>query len=170
MFEQFMSAAASSTKAKEEARRPAWPPNPFPKGPQPGSATEQILAALNQAHPRWLEHWELMEITGRSRGAIAWGLKYMQERGMVMSVKSARHPQFLRYRVVKEAGAGQLRRDRLWAREEAMNVAKHEPRQVATHLGGRRPDVEPPAIQDGMKDNLLNYAGLYEKLRDRAAP
>jgi type I restriction enzyme R subunit len=27
-----------------------------------------------------------------------------------------------------------------------------------------------PAIQGGMKDILLNHAGLYEKLRERAAP
>ena len=103
MFEQFISAAASATAAKTEAERPGWPANPFPKGIRDGSATDKILAALNDAHPRWLEHWELMQITGRSRGAIAWGLRYMQERGMVMSIKSARHPQFLRYRVVKEA-------------------------------------------------------------------
>ncbi len=101
MFEMLVSASASAAKAKEEAQRPAWPSNPFPKGPQPGSATEQILAALNEAHPRWLEHWELMQITGRSRGAIAWGLRYMQARGLVRAIKSARHPQFLRYRVVK---------------------------------------------------------------------
>lgn len=102
MFEMLMSASASAARAKEEAQRPPWPSNPFPKGPQPGSATEQILAALTEAHPRWLEHWELMRITGRSRGAIAWGLRYMQERGLVMSIKSARHPNFLRYRAVKE--------------------------------------------------------------------
>lgn len=104
MLEQIMSAAASAATAKAEAERPPWPSNPFPKGPQPGSATEQILAALTAAHPRWLEHWELMQITGRSRGAIAWGLRYMQEREMVRAIKSARHPQFLRYRVVKDAG------------------------------------------------------------------
>lgn len=109
MLEMLMSASASAAKAKAEAQRPPWPSNPFPRGIREGSATDKILAALNEAHPRWLEHWELMQITGRSRGAIAWGLKYMQERGLVMSVKSARHPRFLRYRVVKDVGAGQLR-------------------------------------------------------------
>jgi hypothetical protein len=104
MFEMLMSASASAAKAKEDAQRPPWPANPFPKGIRDGSATEKILAALNEAHPRWLEHWELMQITGRSRGAIAWGLRYMQERKMVMAIKSARHPKFLRYRVVREAG------------------------------------------------------------------
>ena len=100
MFEQFMSAAASTTAAKMEAERPPWPTNPFPKGIQPGSATEKILAALNAAHPRWLEHWELMQITGRSRGAIAWAMKYLGERDMVRSIKSAKHPNWLRYQVV----------------------------------------------------------------------
>ncbi len=108
MFEQFISAAASAASAKAEAQRPAWPPNPFPKGPQPGSATEQILAALNQAHPRWLEHWELMQATGRSRGAIAWAMKYLGERGMVRSIKSARHPSWRRYQAVKTTEAGNV--------------------------------------------------------------
>lgn len=103
MLEMLMSASASAAKAKEEAQRPGWPANPFPKGYREGSATEKTMAALVAAHPRWLEHWELMRITGRSRGAIAWGLRFLQERGKVMSIKSARHPQFLRYRVVKEA-------------------------------------------------------------------
>ncbi len=103
MLEMLMSASASAAKAKEEAQRPAWPSNPFPKGIREGSATDNILAALTAAHPRWLEHWELMQITGRSRGAISWGMRYLQERKLVMSTKSARHPQFLRYRVVKDA-------------------------------------------------------------------
>lgn len=59
-----------------------------------------ILAALNQAHPRWLEHWELMQITGRSRGAIAWGLRYMQQRGLARAITSAKHPHYLRYQAV----------------------------------------------------------------------
>lgn len=104
MFEQFISAAASATAAKEETQRPPWPSNPFPKGIRDGSATDRILAALTEAHPRWLEHWELMQITGRSRGAIAWGLRFLQERGLAMSIKSSRHPKFLRYRATKEAG------------------------------------------------------------------
>lgn len=103
MLEMLMSASASAAKAKEEAQRPAWPANPFPKGIRDGSATERILAALNEAHPKWLEHWELMQITGRSRGAIAWAMKYLGERGMVRSIQSVRHPNWRRYRAVKEA-------------------------------------------------------------------
>lgn len=100
LLDQAMGCAASARAAKEEAQRPAWPTNPFPRGIREGSATELILDALQQAHPSWLEHWELMQITGRSRGAIAWGLRYMQERGLVRSIKSAKHPQYLRYQVV----------------------------------------------------------------------
>lgn len=103
MFEQFMSAATSATAAKAEEQRQPWPSNPFPKGIRDGSATELILEALKEAHPRWLEHWELMRITGRSRGAIAWGMRYLGERGMVRSIQSARHPSWRRYQAVKPA-------------------------------------------------------------------
>lgn len=95
-----MGCASSFAAAKMAAQRPEWPANPFSKGMVEGSATELILCALYESHPRWLEHWELMQITGRSRGAIAWGLRYMQERGLVRSIKSAKHPQYLRYQVV----------------------------------------------------------------------
>lgn len=100
LFDQAMGCAASAARAKAEAEKPAWPPNPFPKGPQPGSATEQIIAALQQVHPCWVEHWELMQATGRSRGAISWALRYMAERGMVRSIRSAKHPSYLRYQAV----------------------------------------------------------------------
>lgn len=100
LLEQAMGCASSFAAAKLEAQRPAWPVNPFPKGIREGSATEKILRALEDAHPRWLEHWELMQITGRSRGAIAWGLRYMQERGLVRAIPSAKHPQYLRYQLI----------------------------------------------------------------------
>jgi hypothetical protein len=100
LLEQAMGCATSFAAAKLEAQRPAWPPNPFPKGMREGSATELVLCALYESHPRWLEHWELMQITGRSRGAISWGMRYLQERGRVRSCKSAKHPQYLRYQVV----------------------------------------------------------------------
>jgi DNA-binding transcriptional regulator GbsR (MarR family) len=58
------------------------------------------MLALNSAHPRWMEHWELMQITGRSRGAVCWGVRYLAENGLVRSIKSARHPQYLRYQAV----------------------------------------------------------------------
>lgn len=96
-----MGCATSFAAAKLEAQRPPWPVNPFPKGIQTGSATEKILAALNAAHPCWLEHWELMQITGRSRGAISWGMRYLAEHDLVRSIKSSRNPQYLRYQIVK---------------------------------------------------------------------
>lgn len=87
---------------RAENERPAWPPNPFPKGAKPGSATSAALAALEAAYPRWLEAWELMRITGRSRGAVAWGMQYLARQGLIKSIQSSRHPQYLRYRIIKK--------------------------------------------------------------------
>lgn len=95
-----MGCASSFAAAKLDAQRPDWPTNPFPRGIREGSATELILEALKTAHPRWMEHWELMQITGRSRGAISWGMRYLGERGLVRAIKSSRNPQYLRYQAV----------------------------------------------------------------------
>jgi hypothetical protein len=100
LLEQAMGCASSFAAAKLAAQQPAWPANPFPKGYREGSATEKAMAALLAAHPRWLEHWELMQITGRSRGAVTWGMKFLKERGLVMSIPSSRNPQYRRYRAV----------------------------------------------------------------------
>lgn len=100
LLEQAMGCTSSFAAAKLEARRPDWPANPFPKGFREGSATAKTMAALLVAHPRWLEHWELMQITGRSRGAVTWGMKFLKERGLVMAIPSARNPCYLRYRAV----------------------------------------------------------------------
>lgn len=103
LAQQALAGPAPYVARSAEAERPAWPVNPFPKGIRPGSATEKILAALNTAHPRWLEHWQLMSITGCSRGAVAWGMRYLAAHGLVRSIASARHPQYLRYSAVKVA-------------------------------------------------------------------
>lgn len=95
-----MGCASSFAAAKLDAQRPDWPTNPFKKGMREGSATDLAMTALLAAHPRWLEHWELMQITGRSRGAVSWGMKYLEERGRVRSIKSARNPNYKRYRAV----------------------------------------------------------------------
>lgn len=102
MLELATSAASSAAKAKAEAEKPNWPTNAFQPGIQPDSATDRALKALEAAYPRWLEAWELMRITGRSRGAIAWGMQYLQRRGLVQSIQSARHPQYLRYRLTQK--------------------------------------------------------------------
>ena len=101
LLEQVQGCAASAAAAKVEAERPPWPVNPFPRGMKDGSATQKIITALEAAYPRWLECWQLMQITGRSRGAIAWGMRYLAEHGLVRSVQSARHPQYLRYQAMK---------------------------------------------------------------------
>ena len=100
LTEMFRSASASASLAKAEVERPAWPPNPFPKGVRAGSATEKVLHALKAAHPSCLEHWQLMQITGRSRGAIAWGMRYLQANGLVQAFSSMKNRQYLRYRAV----------------------------------------------------------------------
>lgn len=102
MFEQLLGASASAARDKAAATRPAWPLNPFPPGIRPGSATAKVKAALEAAHPRWMEHHELMRTTGYSRGAVTWGLRYLSEQGGVRSIPSARHQKYRRYQIIKE--------------------------------------------------------------------
>lgn len=100
MLELAVGCAASAAAAKIEAQRPPWPLNPFPRGIREGSATEAVLNALSDGYPRWFENCELMRLTGRSRGAVAWALGYLAEHGLVRSIPSARHPQYRRYQGV----------------------------------------------------------------------
>ncbi|MBK7022315.1 MAG: hypothetical protein IPH41_01935 [Sulfuritalea sp.] len=99
MLDMFLSAAASAAAAKADVERPPWPANPFKKGVREGSATDKVHAILVAQQRRWFEHCELMHLTGHSRGAITWALKYLGERGKVRSIPSARHPQWRRYRL-----------------------------------------------------------------------
>ena len=85
----------------DQANNSAWPVNPFPKGMKPGCGTERIYIALLAARPRWLECWELMRAADVSRGGAAWGCRYLAEHGLVRSVPSFRHPQYLRYQAIK---------------------------------------------------------------------
>lgn len=55
------------------------------------------MAVLDAAHPRWMEHRELMHITGHSRGAVSWAVRYLMEHDMVRAIRSARHPQYKRF-------------------------------------------------------------------------
>lgn len=100
LLDLVMGAAASAARAKAEAQRPPWPLNPFPKGVREGSVTDKVLHVLRMRHPRWHEHRELMRLTGASRGGIAWAVRYLQERGLVRSIPSARHPNYHRYQAV----------------------------------------------------------------------
>jgi len=81
--------------------RVKWPMNPFPSGVRVGSVTDKVLAIAVLHHPRWFEHHELMRLTGASRGGISWAVRYLQERNMMRSIRSARHPSYLRYQAVK---------------------------------------------------------------------
>lgn len=78
-----------------------WPANPFPKGMRAGSGTQCVWVALLEVHPKWIEHYELMERTGCSRGSIAWAIRYLSENGMVRAISSARNPQYFRYQAIK---------------------------------------------------------------------
>lgn len=102
MFEQLLASAAHAAKHPDQPRQ--WPMNPFPRGVRPGSATEKIMVALNAAHPRWFEHWELMRICGRSRGAVSWAMAYLQLHGKARSIQSGRNPQYRRYQAITIKG------------------------------------------------------------------
>lgn len=85
----------------------SWPLNPFPKGIRPGSSTDRILVALQAAHPRWLERFEIMRIAQCSRGGADWGVAYLAERGLVRSIRSFRSQRYRRYQAtMKEIEPG----------------------------------------------------------------
>lgn len=73
---------------------------PGAQRPHNGSITYRVLMLLRERSPRWHEHCELMRLTGASRGAIAWAVRYLQERGMARSIPSNRNPQYRRYQAV----------------------------------------------------------------------
>lgn len=98
--EQLMGAASAAHQLAEEAQRPPWPLNPFPRGVRPGSVTDKVLRLLVARYPRWHEHHELMWRTGASRGGIAWAVRYLAAHQLVRSIPSARHPQYRRYQAV----------------------------------------------------------------------
>lgn len=101
MFEQFMSAAASSASAKADNLRPAWPHNPFPKGIRSGSATEAVLAELRRVAPKPLENGQLRFNLGITRGMATWALHYLESRGQVARVSDPRHPAYCRWRATE---------------------------------------------------------------------
>ncbi len=76
---------------------------PGARTPHDGSVTSRVLLVLIERHPRWHEHYELMRLTGASRGAIAWAVRYLQNRGLVRSIPSNRNPQYRRYQATKPA-------------------------------------------------------------------
>lgn len=83
---------------REEVR--SWPENPFPTGPRPGCGTERIILALLDAHPRWLEHNEIMRMADCSRGMADWGLRYLIERGRIRAIASFKRRNYLRYQAI----------------------------------------------------------------------
>ena len=80
-----------------------WPLNPFPKGIRAGSATDKCHKALADNHPRWLEVCDLKRLTGHSRGAIAWAMRYLVKNKMARSIPSSRHPSYCRYQAINAA-------------------------------------------------------------------
>lgn len=93
-----LGASASARQAKMiDAQKPAWPINPFPPGIRSGSATDKVYFILSENPKRWFEHCELMRLTGHSRGAISWATRYLREHQLLRSIRSARHPSYMRY-------------------------------------------------------------------------
>lgn len=95
-------ATASARQAKLDSQKPAWPINPFTPGIRSGSATDKVYFILSGNPKRWFEHCELMRMTGYSRGAISWALRYLAEHSQVRSIPSARHPNYRRYKLVAQ--------------------------------------------------------------------
>lgn len=58
------------------------------------------MLALLDAHPGWLEAYELRRIAECGRGALSWGVRYLAERGRIRSIPSFRHPGYFRYQAV----------------------------------------------------------------------
>lgn len=98
MFAQLMAAASHAAMQPERPRQ--WPLNPFPRGIRAGSATDKCLKALQANEGKWLEVCDLMRITGHSRGAIAWAMRYLGAQGLVRSIPSARHSAYKRYQAI----------------------------------------------------------------------
>lgn len=104
LFAQLLSASASAAQAKAEAEKPAWPPNPFPRGMRDGKCTDRVLAELKRAYPQHLEHGQLRMNLGLSRGAVTWALRYLEARGMVTRATDPRNPSYCRWRSTSGGG------------------------------------------------------------------
>lgn len=103
LFAQLLSASASTAQAKADAEKPAWPPNPFPRGMRDGKCTDRVLAELKRVAPQHLEHGQLRMNLGLSRGAVCWALRYLEARGMVERLHDPRNPSYRRWRAVPPA-------------------------------------------------------------------
>lgn len=103
MFEMLLSASASAVQTKADAEKPAWPPNPFPRGMRDGKCTDRVLAELRRAYPQHLEHGQLRMNLGLSRGMVTWGLRYLEARGLVERLHDPRNPSYRRWRAVLPA-------------------------------------------------------------------
>lgn len=104
LFAQIM-AAASHAAMHPEAQRPAWPRNPFSRGPHPNATTGQVLALLRSVCPQLLPRHEIMRRLGSTRGAVQWALLYLVERGDIEAIPRLDRPPYCRYRaIVMEPG------------------------------------------------------------------
>jgi len=101
LFEQFMSAAASAAAAKADTERPPWPTNPFPRGIRDGSATDRVLAELRRVAPQALEAGQLRHRCQAKRGAVAWAVRYLEEKDLIEKLQDPRSTMYLRYRLKK---------------------------------------------------------------------
>ncbi|MDD5387874.1 MAG: hypothetical protein PHD37_00905 [Gallionellaceae bacterium] len=67
-----------------------------------GSATWRTHVLLLAAYPRYLTCHELRQGSGYGRGAVAWALRYLAERGAIQKYPHPRHAAYYLYRAVLE--------------------------------------------------------------------
>lgn len=98
LLDQAVGCAASYAKENTESEKGTWRPWQFQPGVREGSITAKVLAVLQATPTKWFEHHALMRLTGGSRGAISWAVRYLVANGMVRTIPSSRQQNYLRYR------------------------------------------------------------------------
>lgn len=94
-----MGCAASYAETKAEQQKPEWRTGQFQPGIRTGSITEKVLDVLKENKSKWFEHHTLMRLTGGSRGAISWAVRYLMAQGQIRTIPSSRQSNYLRYRL-----------------------------------------------------------------------
>lgn len=96
LLQQLMAAQAHAAANQKQDLR--FGPKPHMRHYRHGSASARVDAALLMCHPRILSCSELRRMTGLSRGALAWALRYLHERNRLLRYSHPSHPQYLRYK------------------------------------------------------------------------
>jgi len=99
VFSWMAAQIAHMTPPQIERKHPA---NPFPKGMERGSATWRAYVALLAVYPATLTCNDLRRSCHAGRGAVAWALRYLAERGAIQKYPHPRHAAYYLYRAVLE--------------------------------------------------------------------